>query len=50
MRQVGVALAVCLVASTLAAGQNAPGSTQSKKSNSEAVASDFDPVSGKYVG
>ena len=40
MRQVGVALAVCLVTSTFAAGQgrNPPGSTKSKKSSSEAVA------------
>jgi hypothetical protein len=40
MRQVGVAFAVCLVASTFAAGQgsNAPGSTKTKKLNSEAVA------------
>ena len=40
MRQVTVALAACLVASTFAAGQgsDASNSTKSKKSNSEAVA------------
>ena len=40
MRQVGVALAVCLLANTFAAGKgnDAPCSTQSKKSSSEAVA------------
>src|SRR5271170_1355784 len=40
MKQVTVALAACLVASTFAAGQgsDAPGSTKSKKSSSEAVA------------
>jgi hypothetical protein len=40
MRQVGVAFAACLVASTFAAGQSsdAPGSPKGKKSSSEAVA------------
>jgi len=40
MRQVGVALAACLVATAFAAGQgsNAPSSTKNKKPSSEAVA------------
>ncbi|HZW96633.1 MAG TPA: hypothetical protein VFF64_27060 [Candidatus Eremiobacteraceae bacterium] len=40
MRQVGVALAACLMAGTFAAGQgsDAPSSTKSKRLNSEAVA------------